>query len=161
MTLLARILAWVYLIASVVFAVFILVNYSTIEEPYLSGNFSRSVPNPIGVGAGIGVLFQGLIIYCLVMLTARIAENTAKLCIEVSKSKEMIIETREITPNQDGVSDIPIGQLHQAVWQGDYILAKRLISLGADIHAQRHLDGKTPMDLAVERGDQLIIKLLS
>ncbi|WP_445946237.1 hypothetical protein [Shewanella sp.] len=113
------------------------------------------------MGISIGLLMQGLTIFCLLMLVAKIAENTQPTQVEVNASAEIVIEPKEAEPTQKDPIDVPVGQLHQAVWQGNYILAKKLIQLGADIQAKRELDGKTPMELAVERGDQLIIKLLS
>ncbi|WP_110456054.1 ankyrin repeat domain-containing protein [Shewanella algidipiscicola] len=142
----SRFLAWVYLVSSIVVAVVVITNYGR--------------PQEVGVGIGIGLLVQGLTIFCLLMLVAKIAENTQQAQVEVNESVERVIEPKEAEPIQKDSIDVPVGQLHQAVWQGNYILAKKLIQLGADIQAKREFDGKTPMELAVERGDQLVIKLL-
>jgi hypothetical protein len=158
----ARFLAWVYLVFSVIASIFILVNYSQTDESYtIISTYTRQVVSPVGIGSGIGCLFQGMVVFCLMMLTAKIAENTSKPLLATTETDGVIVEPKTVVPVLDGVSDIPVGQLHEAVWNGNYILAKKLILLGADIQAIRELDGKTPMDLAVERGDQLLINLLS
>jgi hypothetical protein len=156
-----RFLAWAYLILSAIAAIFILVNYST-SEVYSGGAFSYSkeVTNPIGIGTGIGVAVQGLIVFCLLLLVAQIAENTSKPLLATTEAKEAIVDPKKIVPIQKGVNDISTGQLHDAVWDGNYILAKKLIKSGADVQAKRSSDGKTPMDLAVDRGDKLLMDLL-
>lgn len=148
----SRLLAWLYFLCSVVGGILVLVNYSTKEE--LLFTYSREVINPVGIGAGLGVLLQGGMAFCLLMLVARIAENTG------------IKENTKITSKLDNYTQETLLELespeaiHEAVWNGDYELVRKLIRKGYDTSYSRSSDGKTPLELAIERKDGLIIKLL-
>lgn len=150
----SRFLAWVYLLCSVVVGFLVLVNYST-TEINTGGMFSytREVANPIGIGVGIGLAVQGLIIFCLLILIARIAENTTKVATELGAANELAKDKVTAIKSDDGISkgqlhdvehecseavvDVPVGQLHDAVWSGNCILVKKFIQLGADVSAKR------------------------
>ena len=160
----ARFLAWLYLVLSVIASIVILVNYSQIEESYtIISTYQREVINPLGIGAGIGALFQGLIIYCLVMLTARIAENTAKA--ETLNCLDSKVDVNQ--PKVNNSNDLPLvpkdasklDALHNAVWAGNYEIARHHILAGVDVNA-KNAEGKTALELAAERNDKLLIELL-
>jgi hypothetical protein len=136
----SRFLAWVYLVCSIIMALVVITNYGR--------------PQEVAVGIGIGLFMQGLTIFCLLMLVAKIAENTqqpigATLTSEGVESIDA--ERNKVTTNE---------ALHNAVWNGDYAEARQLILGGADVNHIR-ADGKSPLDLAVERGDKLIVQLLN
>lgn len=136
----SRFLAWVYLVCSIVMALVVITNYGR--------------PQEVAVGIGIGLFMQGLTIFCLLMLVAKIAENTQQPigAALMSESVESIDAKRnKVTTNE---------ALHNAVWNGDYATARELILNGADVNHIR-ADGKSPLDLAVERGDKLIVQLLN
>ncbi|RVU37301.1 hypothetical protein EOE67_10445 [Rheinheimera riviphila] len=50
--------------------------------------------------------------------------------------------------------------LHYEVWQGNWANAVDLIDQGADVN-EKNLDGRTPLELAKMRGDNLIIEMLT
>ncbi|MDR2207446.1 MAG: ankyrin repeat domain-containing protein [Azoarcus sp.] len=58
-----------------------------------------------------------------------------------------------------GVSAAPPESLHDAVWNGKWGTAKRLLQQGAEVN-QVNPEGKTPLDIARAHGDKLIINLL-
>ncbi|MGR3972215.1 ankyrin repeat domain-containing protein [Shewanella sp. 1180_01] len=133
---LARFLAWFYLIISTIIAVFILVSDSAVAESYLMV---------------IGIFMQGLVIFCVLSLVAQIAENTAPALTQLSDAGvEAASEPKVVTNDYE---------LHDAAWSGNYLGVKNLILYGADVNL-RNSDGKTPLDLAKERRDDLIVKLL-
>lgn len=134
---LARFLAWFYLIISTIIAVFILVSDSAVAESYLMV---------------IGIFMQGLVIFCVLSLVAQIAENTDPALTQLSS-----VAVTEKEPKSQVI--INKDELHNAVWSGDYALARQLILEGADVN-QKNEDGKTPLDLANVRKDDLIIKFL-
>lgn len=131
---LARFLAWFYAIISAIAAVSIL---TLDNSSYL---------------LAIGIFMQGLVIFCLLSLVAQIAENTDPALTLLSS-----VAVTEKEPKSQVI--INKDELHNAVWSGDYALARQLILEGADVN-QKNEDGKTPLDLANVRKDDLIIKFL-
>lgn len=138
-----RFLAWTYLLCSVIVALVVITNYGP--------------PKEIGIGIGFGLFIQGGTIFCLLMLVAQIAENT-QIKQDIggqSLQRSRVTENIETPVNNVFSDEI----LHNAVWDGDYALARELILKGIDVNVARY-DGKTPLALANERKDDLIIKLL-
>lgn len=75
-----NVIAWIELIASAIMAIYIWVNYGTIE--YTSGyyySFTTTEMNPIGVGIGAGVLAQGVVFFILLSGVKVMAEDVAEL----------------------------------------------------------------------------------
>lgn len=54
--------AIIELISSIILAIYIWVNYGTVN---VGMYYTVTEPNPIGIGLGIGVLLQGIIIYVI------------------------------------------------------------------------------------------------
>ncbi|AVI64726.1 hypothetical protein CKQ84_01865 [Shewanella sp. WE21] len=131
---LARFLAWFYAIISAIAAVSILTLYNS---SYL---------------LAIGIFMQGLVIFCLLSLVAQIAENTDPALSQLSS-----VAVTEKEPKSQVI--INKDELHSAVWNGDYAAVRQLILDGADVN-HKNADGKTSLDLAKERKDDLIVKLL-
>lgn len=131
---LARFLAWFYAIISAIAAVSIL---TLDNSSYL---------------LAIGIFMQGLVIFCLLSLVAQIAENTDPALSQLSS-----VAVTEKEPKSQVI--INKDELHSAVWNGDYAAVRQLILDGADVN-HKNADGKTSLDLAKERKDDLIVKLL-
>ena len=82
---------------------------------------------------------------------AEVVKVEATICKHCGKElTDLEVEPQQISQSQS---------LHDAVWNGSWSLASRLISEGADVN-EVNSDGKTPLSLARERGDGPIIKLL-
>lgn len=74
------ILAYIQLISSIIGSIYIWSEYGTIELSM--GNFftyTEKVVNPVGIGLGFGVLFQGIVFFILLSALKVMSEDIAQL----------------------------------------------------------------------------------
>ena len=83
---------------------------------------------------------------------AEIVKSEAKICKHCSK------ELPEISFDLAS-QKIQVKSIHDAVYEGNWSLVNQLLKEGVDVN-QINPEGKTPLEIARERGDNLIIKLL-
>ena len=68
------------LIGSIITSIYIWANYATIEVSYgIYYTFTKTEVNPIGIGLGIGVLVQGIVIYIILSALKVMAEDIADI----------------------------------------------------------------------------------
>ena len=70
--------AAIELISSIILSIYILINYGTIEVTGRYWNPTTEL-NPIGIGLGIGVLLQGIVIYVILSALKVMAEDIADI----------------------------------------------------------------------------------
>lgn len=78
-----RILGTVYLIVAVILAVVIIYNYGTVE---VGVYYTQAETNPMAIGYSVGVIFQGLLVFCLALGLAQVIDK----CEEVTYKLDMI-----------------------------------------------------------------------
>jgi len=73
--------AAIELISSIILSIYILINYGTIEVTgrYWNPTITETELNPIGIGLGIGVLLQGIVIYVILSALKVMAEDIADI----------------------------------------------------------------------------------
>lgn len=81
---------------------------------------------------------------------AELVKTEAKICKHCGKDLPEFVPVS--SPNS-------VQSIHDAVWDGNWSGVSQLIRDGADVNAVNE-EGKTPLALAMERGDKQIIKLL-
>lgn len=73
-------IAWANLIVSALFGIYILSEYGSMEV--VTGTYYRyteTVLNPIGVGMGVGIIAQGVIVFVLLKIIQTMADDVAAL----------------------------------------------------------------------------------
>lgn len=88
---------------------------------------------------------------------AELVKAEAKVCKHCGAKFE--VDANSTTATEAKAEQENPFALHEAVWDGNWATAKRLLAQGASI-ATKNNDGYTPLDLANQRGDKLIIQLL-
>lgn len=83
-----RILGAVYLIAAVILAVVIIYNYGTVE---VGVYYTHTETNPIAIGCSVGVIFQGLLVFCLALGLAQVIDK----CEEITYKLDTISSNTE------------------------------------------------------------------
>lgn len=81
------IIAMIELISSIIASFYIWVEYGMTEIPnsVLSYYYSEKVINPIGIGLGFGVLFQGIVFFILLSALEIMSEDIARLRFKLDK----------------------------------------------------------------------------
>lgn len=138
-----RFLAWVYLVASLITIVIYLSN-SNYELTTL---------------IAFGILFQGLLIFCLISLVCNIADNTTRT--EPQDLKTHVLDEQFVSPEPlpKSEEDITAEALIRAVKNCDYSEAKKLVLSGADVNSLNS-KGESAIEIAKKNNDKLIISLL-
>lgn len=90
---------------------------------------------------------------------AELVKAEAKVCKHCGAKFEVDVDANSNANTEPKAEQENPFALHEAVWEGNWATAKRLLAQGASI-ARKNDDGYTPLDLANQRGDKLIIKLL-
>ena len=139
----SRFLAGLYLVFSLIVSVMVLANYS----------------EPIWIGVGVGIAFQGLMVFVLFMLVAKIAENMTNT-IKVGADTVGEKTNEEISAPKVANMALPNGIIHRCILETQHELLLQLINSGADVNEKRKEDGKTPLEVAKEIDDSVAIDLL-
>jgi hypothetical protein len=80
------ILAIIELVSSIIAAIFIWVEYGTMEISIgRLDMFTETVTNPIGIGLGFGVLFQGIVFFILLSALKIMSEDISRLRFKLDK----------------------------------------------------------------------------
>lgn len=96
-----RTLGVIYLIAAVILAVVIIYNYGTVE---VGVYYAHAETNPIAIGCSVGVIFQGLLVFCLALGLAQVIDKCEEITYKLNTISS--VESTNNSYNNSSISNI-------------------------------------------------------
>lgn len=81
-----RILGAVYLIVAFILAVVIIYNYGTVE---VGVYYTHTETNLIAIGCSVGVIFQGLLVFCLALGLAQVIDRCEDILLKIDTNNSI------------------------------------------------------------------------